>query len=230
MALEDEREGAPRRDGGPGALRRHRAALLLSIPVILGAVAFVAASLRTPSLPTFIPTAPQPREVGEALVGPRVYTVDASNPERWVFFDFSRGSVVEGPEPEGWDLAFRRFHVITNGGEGFPGEAGARDLGPVPFDSLERAPEVEYELTRVRSDSTHPAFAEWYDYSWLSHVLTPRPHTWLIRTVDGRHAKLQILGYYCPGARPGCLTFRYLYQGDGSRVLRPPPRPGPSAP
>ncbi len=41
-----------------------------------------------------------------------------------------------------------------------------------------------------------------------------------VRTADGRFAKVQILGYYCSGPRAGCLTFRYVYQGDGSRVLR----------
>ncbi len=40
-----------------------------------------------------------------------------------------------------------------------------------------------------------------------------------IRTADGRYAKVEIVGYYCPGAEPGCLTLRYVYQGDGSRRL-----------
>jgi len=28
-----------------------------------------------------------------------------------------------------------------------------------------------------------------------------------------------MLGYYCPGSRPGCVTFRYVYQGDGSPMM-----------
>jgi hypothetical protein len=40
---------------------------------------------------------------------------------------------------------------------------------------------------------------------------------------DGRYAALQILGYYCAEARPGCLTFRYVYQGaSDSREVRSP--------
>jgi hypothetical protein len=27
------------------------------------------------------------------------------------------------------------------------------------------------------------------------------------------------VGYYCPGGQPGCVTFRYVYQGDGSRAV-----------
>jgi len=36
-----------------------------------------------------------------------------------------------------------------------------------------------------------------------------------LRTADGRYAKIEILGYYCIGALPGCTTFRYVYQGGG---------------
>jgi hypothetical protein len=36
-----------------------------------------------------------------------------------------------------------------------------------------------------------------------------------VRTADGRFAKLQVISYYCTGAIPGCLTFRYVYQGAG---------------
>jgi hypothetical protein len=50
-------------------------------------------------------------------------------------------------------------------------------------------------------------------------VLTPKPHVWAVRTADGRYAKLEMLGYYCPGAQPGCPTFRYVYQGDGSTAV-----------
>jgi len=45
---------------------------------------------------------------------------------------------------------------------------------------------------------------------------------WAVRTADGRYAKLEMVGYYCPGARPGCPTFRYVYQGDGSTAVDVP--------
>jgi hypothetical protein len=43
-----------------------------------------------------------------------------------------------------------------------------------------------------------------------------QPRVWAVRTADGRYAKLEIVGYYCPEAHPGCLTFRYVFQGDGT--------------
>jgi hypothetical protein len=42
---------------------------------------------------------------------------------------------------------------------------------------------------------------------------------WAVRAAAGRYAKIEIVGYYCPGPRPGCLTFRYVYQGNGSPLV-----------
>jgi hypothetical protein len=50
-------------------------------------------------------------------------------------------------------------------------------------------------------------------------VLSPKPHVWAVRTAYGRYAKLEMVGYYCAGARPGCPTFRYVYQSDGSTAV-----------
>lgn len=188
---------------------------LLTVVTVL----LVASTLRRPDPPTYSPTPPEPAPAGDTLVGPTVYTVDATDSDRWVFFDFSRGSVVPDPDVTGWDLAFRRHRIIANGGEGFIGRGGLTDLGSVPFDSVRSAPEDGYQLTRA--DSVNGATDGWYDYSMMSHLLMPKPHTWAVRTADGRYAKLELLGYYCPGAVAGCVTFRYSYQGSGTRMLGP---------
>jgi hypothetical protein len=132
--------------------------------------------------------------------------VDASSSEAWRFFQFSTGSLVERPGPTDWDIAFRRFHVITNGGDGFAGDAGALDLGPIAFDSIDTVPETGYEPTVARSDSVNHAIERWYDYGFISHLLTPKRHVYAVRTADGRYAKLEFLSYYCPGATPGCAS------------------------
>jgi len=197
--------------------REYRVPIAVGVVVLGAAVALVASSLRRPAVSTHVPTDPAPIPAGDTLTGPVIYTVDASSPDRWRYFDFSRGSVVEAPGPLEWDLAFRRFHVVANGGEGFPGGGGIRDLGSVPFDSVAVVPADGYEETRAARDTVHPATEDWYDYSFTSHILRPKDRVFAVRTADGRYAKLSILGYYCPGARPGCLAFRYVYQGDGSR-------------
>jgi hypothetical protein len=192
---------------------------------LLATVAFLVATcvvgtLRREAPPSFVPAQTPPLEVGDSLFGPRLVTVDATDPDRWRWFDFSRGAVVESPGPVEWDLAFRRHDVLVNGGEGFAGEGGALALEGIAFDSLATVPESGYLPSTSGRDSTNPAFGKWYDYGFTSHLLEPKQRVYAIRTADGRYAKLEIVSYYCPEAVSGCLTFRYVYQGDGSRVLR----------
>lgn len=198
--------------------------------IVGGAAILVTTSLRQPEIAAFAPTPRQPGEVGPRLDGPRMYTLDARDEASWAYFDFSAGSAVADPGPMGWDLAVRRFHVIANGGPGFFGSAGVADLGPVAFESVRRVPERGYAVTEAGRDSVNAAIERWYAYSWSSHVLTPRGHVYAVRTADGRYAKLEVVSYYCPGAMPGCLTFRYAYQGDGSRRVAPDPPGGPGSP
>lgn len=185
--------------------------------LLLAALTMILISLRRPPVAEHLPTPPDPTAVGDSLVGPVVYTVGASSSGEWVFFDFSRGSVVEAPGPGAWDLGFQRFHIVANGGGGFAGSGGLLDLGAVAFDSVTLVPEAGYIVSEAGRDTTNAATEDWYDYSFTSHLLTPRSRTYAVRTADGRYAKLEVVGYYCPGARPGCLTFRYTYQGDGTR-------------
>ena len=189
--------------------------------VVAGAVAYVSLTLRRPEPPTYPPSSPEPRPAGGRLVGPILYTVDARDPSAWQFFSFSHGSVVLDPRPFDWDLAFRRFEVIVNGGEEFPGMGGVMAVEGPELDSVALVPEDGYFGTEVIvGDSLVASLDDWYNYSMLTHLLSARPRTFLIRTADGRYAKLRFESYYCPGAQPGCVTFEYWYQGAGGRDFR----------
>ncbi len=177
-------------------------------------VTLVALTLRQPEVPAYAPSPATPRDAGAALVGPIVYTVDATAPDAWRAFSFRLGAVLDTGVG---DLAFRRYSIIAGPG------AGIRDLGEVPFDGVRAVPAHGYLANEGAADPRNPAIAAWYHYGFFSHVLSPKPRVWAVRTADARYAKLEIVGYYCPGARPGCLTFRYVYQGDGSTRVETPP-------
>jgi len=186
--------------------------------VLLGAFAFLMASLvvgalRRPHVAVTAATTPQPAPVGDTLVGPAEYTLDATDDRGWTFFDFSRNAVVTDPLPLEWDLAVRRFHLIANGGPGFAGRGGIADLGPAAFDTVRVLPDTGYVVTQA--DSVNPAIRHWYRYGYSSHLLEPDGRVYAVRTADGRYAKLAIVSYYCGEARAACLTFRYVYQGGG---------------
>jgi hypothetical protein len=189
--------------------------------MVVAAVVLVALSVRRPSVPTFAPTLPAPRDAGHALVGPALYTVDASAADRWRYFSLRLGSVLETVGPRDWDLAFRRYQVIANGGPRFTGDGGVVDLGPVAFADVTMVPESGYQVTEGDAEPRNAAIAGWYRYSYFSHVLTPQPRVWAVRAADRRYAKLEFVSYYCADLQPGCVTFRYVYQGDGSRRVAP---------
>jgi hypothetical protein len=202
-------------------LRPPLAAIVIIGLLMIVAVIFVLSSLRRSTPLTFYPVSDfDPREVGDRLVGPSVITVDGRGDEL-MLFDFSTGSVAEFPDPLGWDLAFRRFTILANGGPDFSGQGGILDLGIASLDSLRTVPTNGYAPNTPGREVSNAATAEWYEYSWTSHVLTPKPNIFAVRTADGRYAMFQILSYYCPAAQAGCTTIRYRYQGAGGTVFDP---------
>jgi heme-binding HmuY-like protein len=183
--------------------------LVMAGAFLLLVAALVMGSLRSVELPPYTPTPPAPAIVGDSLVGPALYTIDATNNAAWQRFDFDVNSLVT--TGQGWDIGFHRNHVIAG-----PGSAIA-DLGPVPFDSVTEAPAEGYRANGPATWESNPAIGKWYNYSFISHLLTSRGHVYAVRTGDGRYAKVELLNYYCAGVGTACLTFRYAYQGDGTR-------------
>ena len=198
--------------GWAGAARPPILVLVTGGAFLLLAASLLIGSLASPEFPPYAVTVPSPVAVGESLVGPATYTVDASATDRWRYFDFARNAVVDSAP---WDVAFRRFHLIAAPG------GGIVDLGPVPFDSVAELPTGGYVGNASSPDTTNPGVGKWYSYSMLSHLLTSKRHVYAVRTRGGKYAKLELLAYYCQGVGAACLTFRYAYQGKGTpRVAR----------
>ena len=187
--------------------------LVLAAAFLLLVASLVIGALTKPEYPPYhlSPAAAAARAgpAGGSLVGPALYTLDASSTTDWRPFAFARQSTV--PPTGTWDLAFRRFHVIAAPG------AGLQDLGTVPFDSVAAVPEHGYLDNVADPDTTNPGVGKWYRYSMLSHLLTSKHHVYAVRTAAGRYAKLELLAYYCADVGVACVTFRYVYQSDGSR-------------
>ncbi len=178
----------------------------------------VVGSLRQPDPPVFGLSDLEPRVQPAQVSGPDTVTLDARNADRWTLLDLATGQI----ETTGnaWDIGVRRHRLAVNGGDGFSGNAGVIRL-EIPFEQVFEAPTDGYASSRVTpgGDTVSAVLDEWYSYDFFSHLLEPDPVTFVLRTADGRYAKLRILGYYCPGPEPGCMTIEYVYQGDGSRRL-----------
>ena len=192
-------------------MRGSPAPALGAAAVVAIAVGLVALTLQPHDVPTYPPTPAVPRDAGRALVGPVLYTVDAMQADAWRRFSFRLGAVVDG----GGDLAFKRYAIVAGPG------AGLLDLGETRFDDVTTVPAGGYRGNEGAAEPRNPAIAAWYRYGFFTHVLTPKPHVWAVRTAEARYAKLEMVGYYCPGPEPGCPTFRYVYQGDGTTRVAP---------
>jgi hypothetical protein len=179
---------------------------------------------------TYSPSPYRPEEVGERLVGPVVYTIDARSKEMWMYFDFSRGSVVpvDNPQTEAWDLSIQRHVIRTNGGATNPkGQAALFAIEDANLSEIPRVPDDVEFVSDVRDKKRLYPFNsvvdKWYKYSYTTNVLLPKPIVYLVRTQDGKYAKMRIVSYYCKGNISGCMTIEYVYQGDGSRHFTVPP-------
>lgn len=197
----------------PGPSRRALLGLAISFGVFLLAIGYLVASSLVPrDVLEFEITSRAARAAPPETLVIDTVTLNAGDERTWRFFSLASGVALDVPDTAGWDLAFRRFRVMTSG--------DAIDLGPVGFDAVAEAPPDGYLATHFGADTANPALKRWYRYSFFSHVLEPNGHTYAVRTRDGHYAKVEFLGYYCPGTLPGCVTVRYAYQGNRSRRLR----------
>lgn len=148
----------------------------------------------------------------------------------YTYFSLRENEVV--PEADSattaWDLAFRGTTILTNSGTSGPGEGGAV-LVAQPFEAVVEAPAAgAFAVDAEGAPATvSDEQGSWYHYNPATHVITPVPgRTLVIRTADGRYAKVRIVSYY--KGNPDTVdadsasryyTFDYVFQPDGSRTL-----------
>jgi len=124
--------------------------------------------------------------------------LDAAAAARWSRVDLETGLAAE----TGWDLAGQRFHLMINGGVSGDGGVEVARVDGVLAD-VTTAPTTGWLTDAVDGDDPNPvpdyAFEQgdgWYDYHPQTHVLTPKPIVWVIRTTEDHMIKLAIESYY----------------------------------
>ncbi|ATB32183.1 HmuY family protein [Melittangium boletus] len=149
-----------------------------------------------------------PREDGSAIV-----LVDATSKSGTVYFDLDEGREMktdEALDSNGWDLAFQRFTVTSNGGGGNPtGEVRVAVLQNNDWDALTTAPAEGYQ-----QDASETVFngvqGGWYGYDLVKHQLLPRESLlYVVRSSQARYFKLRMLSYYDSAGTPARLSFQY---------------------
>jgi hypothetical protein len=157
---------------------------------------------------------------------------------KFTLFRLSDGAVVPNADSATtkWDLGFRSTTIIVNSGVSGPGNTKAQIVEGI-FDEIVTAPSEGY-LADEENSLALPG-SSWYSYTGQTgtpaNAIIPIPgRVIVVKTSDGRYAKLEILSYYYGNPSTASeqfantetrspsryFTFRYLYQPDGTTLFK----------
>lgn len=143
-------------------------------------------------------------------------------------FSFSENAIVTG---DNWDIAFRGTSIIVNGGTAYAtdeptrtGEGAIAILSGVLFNEVTTIPAASAFVQDSSTGYAIPAGSGngWYGYNSDTHIITALAgKVFVVRTHDGKYAKMEILSYYKDAvANPDLTTeyryytFKYAYKSD----------------
>jgi hypothetical protein len=175
------------------------------------------------------PVAPEDKspETGKVV---NVKDIDANTSGK-IYFRLIDSTVVTGADTlsNKWDVAFSRTTIYTNSGSSGSGNGGAIILKNTNWEDVKTAPEGGYNVDSETSPAIPAGSGNgWYLYNPETHLISAAAGVvFVIKTGDGKYAKLQIMSYYKgapqnPDAmtdQSGFYSFKYFYQPDGSRDL-----------
>ncbi len=151
---------------------------------------------------------------------------------RFTLFSFATNAVVANTDSASnkWDVGFRGTTIIVNGGAIRTGQGGAFIFTGL-FDELKEVPTTATFAQDASPTSLAIPSASgmgWYNYNPMANAITPiAGRILVIRTGDGKFAKMEILNYYkdspaviTQASLSRHYTFRYMYQADGSKKLQ----------
>lgn len=172
-----------------------------------------------------------------------VKNLDASSNQKWVYFSFSEGKIVDVTDPKNeltWDIAFNRLNVQTNGGTSGRGQGGVFNSFKTDFSLVTEAPASGYTFdeeieiqgmpgTPVIKSSVNKAItgtaASSNPTGWINYVpptgqsMQPTvqitKNVYVVKTASGKFAKIQLTGYHNDKNTSGFITFQYQLSQDG---------------
>ena len=145
--------------------------------------------------------------------------VNASDSAAWRYFSFATGSEVTPADPASspdWDLAFQRFHILSNGGVSGSAGAAVAVISGATLESVTSPPADGFIEDQPDGDDddtvAQSAFSMgdgWYAYDSATFRLSPHPNVYVVRTGSGAFFKLAIRDYYDPAGTSGYPSFEW---------------------
>ena len=145
---------------------------------------------------------------------------------KYTFYSFKSGIIASTDSASNkWDVAFKGTTILTNGGTSGVGQGAASILNGI-FDEVKEIPASATFNQDTKTVLAIPTGSGkgWYNYDAPTNIISPiAGKVLLIKTADGKYAKMEILSYYkgapaTPNAsiQSRYYTFRYVYQPDGT--------------
>jgi hypothetical protein len=154
---------------------------------------------------------------------------------KFSFFSIESNSVIASADSNSkkWDIGLRGTTIITNAGTSGPGTGGAFVFKGT-FDELKTiSPDSTFKVDNAPTSYAIPTGSNkgWYVLDFVTNLLSPIPgRVLVIKTANGKFAKIEILNYYKGGTTPAAnatdaekssrqrfYTFRFAYQSNGSK-------------
>jgi hypothetical protein len=177
------------------------------------------------------------KEDSNPAVQSQTFEINSTGSTTWKYFSFEKNDTVVISDPLtslDWDLAFQRYRIKTNGGKSGRGNgcaANSYKKGQSGFDALTFVPDT---ATFTMDDLVNIAIQQGYAtyvvnpelYTWFTIELAtqgtqivPSDYIYIVKTADGKYAKVWFKGYYSATNQSGHVTFQYKYQPNGSKNL-----------
>lgn len=142
----------------------------------------------------------------------------------YIKFSFETGTTTTGND---WDIAFRGSTIIVNGGEATSQDQPVRTSNASAYIATGTMASITtVDNSLFKSDSSTNGLTiptgsgnGWYSYNPTTHVISPiAGKIIVVKTNNGKYAKLEILSYY-ENSQPNedltnsqFYTFNYVYQ------------------
>lgn len=155
---------------------------------------------------------------------------------RFTYFSLRENRIITGDDTltNKWDIAIREFYIKVNGGTSARGGGnGAAFIANSTFETYTSIPATEtaWQQDNAPAYAINPAPGNWYTYNPSTFLALPVPgKIFVIRTADGRFAKMEITSLYRDGITPDVslspaqkalrqffYQFRFAFQANGSR-------------
>lgn len=171
----------------------------------------------------------------KSTIQSQTFEINSTSSTTWKYFSFAKNDTIDVADPlnsSTWDLAFQRYRIRTNGGEaghGMGSAANSYKKGQPGFDALITVPDT----TTFINDATisiaiqqgyanyivNPALYKWFTIQLATQgtQIVPSDDIFIVRTADGKYAKVWFKSYYNAMNQSGHVTFQYKYQPDGSK-------------